>query len=127
LPFVDASRGGSSGAYARIITDELIHELVRTDGLQVTAASSVTPLMAQDLDLPSLARKLSVEIVFEGTVHEDNNHLRITSRVVKADGFQIWSERLETELDPQSPFKVSERIVSALISRIRPEQSLIRK
>jgi TolB-like protein len=127
LPFVDASRGDLSGAYARIITDELIHELVRMDGLQVTAASSVAPLITQDLDLPSLARRLNVEIVFEGTVHEDNNHLRITSRVVKADGFQIWSERFETEPDPQSLFKISERIVSALISRIRPEQSLIRK
>jgi len=107
LPFVDASRGDLSGAYARIITDELIHELVRTDGLQVTAASSVDPLITQDLDLPSLARRLNVEIVFEGTVHEDNNHLRITFRVVKADGFQIWSERFETEPDPQSLFKIS--------------------
>jgi TolB-like protein len=127
LPFVDASRSDLSGAYARIITDELIHELVRTDGLRVTAASSVTPLMTQDLDLPSLARKLNVQVVFEGTVHEDNSQLRITSRVVKADGFQIWSERFETGPDPQSLFKISERIVSALISRIRPEQSLIRK
>jgi TolB-like protein len=127
LPFVDASRSDLSGAYARIITDELIHELVRTEGLQVTAAGSVVPLITQDLDLPSLARKLNVEIVFEGTVHEDNNQLRITSRVVKADGFQIWSERFEMEPYLQSLFKISERIVSALISRIRPEQSLIRK
>jgi len=127
LPFVDASRSDVSGAYARIITDELIHELVRTDGLRVTASSSVAPLITQDLDLPSLARKLDVQIVFEGTVHEDNNQLRITSRVVKADGFQIWSERFETEPDPQSLYKISERIVSALISRIRPELSLIRK
>jgi signal transduction histidine kinase/TolB-like protein len=127
VPFVDASRSDLSGAYARIISDELIHELVRTDGLQVTAASSVAPLIKQDLDLPSLARRLNVEIVFEGTVHEDNNQLRITSRVVKADGFQIWSERFETEPVPQSLFTISERIVSALISRVRPEQSLIRK
>ena len=127
LPFVDASRGDFSGAYAQIITDELIHELMRTDGLRVTAASSVAPQITQDLDLPSLARKLDVQIVFEGTVHEDNNQLRITSRVVNADGFQIWSERFETESDPQGLFKASEKIVSALISRIRPEQSLIRK
>jgi C4-dicarboxylate-specific signal transduction histidine kinase/TolB-like protein len=127
LPFVDASRGDLSGAYARIITDELIHELVRTDGLQVTAASSVAPLITQDMDLPTLARKLNVQVVFEGTVYEDNNQLRITSRVVKADGFQIWSERFETEPVSQSLFKISERIVSALISRIRPELSPIRK
>ncbi|WP_051979051.1 response regulator [Edaphobacter aggregans] len=120
LPFLDASHSALSGVCAELITDELIHELVRTDGLCVTAASSVAPLVAQALDVPSLARKLNVQIVFEGTVHEDNNLLRITSRVVNAaDGFQIWSERLETEPDPQKLFKVSERIASALISRIR--------
>jgi TolB-like protein len=127
LPFVDASRRDLSSACAQIITDELIHELVRTDGLCVTAASSVAPLVAQALDVPSLARKLDVQIVFEGTVREDNNQMRITSRVVNADGFQIWSERFETEPDTQSLFNVSEKIASSLISRVPPEQSLIRK
>jgi TolB-like protein len=128
LPFLGASRSALSGVCAQWITDELIHELVRTDGLRVTAASSVAPLVAQALDIPFLARKLDVQIVFEGTVREDNNLLRIRSRVVNAaDGFQIWSERFETEPDPQGLFKVSERIVSALVSRIRPGHSLIRK
>ena len=127
LPFVDASRARSSGACAQIITDELIHELVRTEGLRVTAASSVAPLAAQALDVPSLARQLDVQVVFEGTVREENNRLRITSRVINADGFQIWSERFETKTDTQSLFKLSEKIASSLISRVRPEQALIHK
>jgi TolB-like protein len=94
---VDASRGNLSGACAQIIIDELIHKIGRTEGLRVSAASSIAPLVAQDLDLPSVARKLDVQIVFEGTVREDNDQLRITSRVVNADGFLIWSERFETE------------------------------
>ncbi len=44
-----------------------------------------------------------------------------------ADGFLIWSERFETKPDTQSLFKVSERIASALISRVRPEKSSIQK
>lgn len=127
LPFLDVSRGHLSGVCAQFITDELIHELVRTDGLRVTSACSVVPLVAQAFDIPSLAQKLDVQIIFEGTVREENSQLRITSRVVSADGFQIWSERFETERDPQGLFTVSERIASALISRIRPEQSLIRQ
>jgi TolB-like protein len=122
LPFLDASRSALSGACAQLITDELIHELVRTDGLRVSAASSVAPLVAQALDVPSLARKLDVQIVFEGTVSDDNNLLRVTSRVINAtDGFQIWSERFETEAAPQVLFKASQSIVCALVSRIRTE------
>ncbi len=124
LPFVDVSRSPLSGACAECITDELIHELVRTDGLRVTSASSTAPSGAQAFDIPSLARKLNVQIIFEGTVREENSQLRITSRVVNADGFQIWSERFETEQDPQGLFTISERIASALISRVRPQQSL---
>jgi TolB-like protein len=127
LPFLDASRGNLSGACAQIITDELIHEIGRAEGFRVSAASSIAPLVAQALDLPSVARKLDAQIVFEGVVREDNNQLHITARVVYADGFLIWSERFETEPDIQSLFKVSERIASALISRVRPEKSSIRK
>jgi TolB-like protein len=120
LPFLDASHSALSGVCAQLITDELIHQLVRTDGLRVTAASSVAPLVAQALDVPSLARKLDVQIVVEGAVREDSNLMRITSRVVNpADGFQIWSERFEAEPDPQNLFKASEQIASALIGRIR--------
>jgi TolB-like protein len=121
LPFLDASGSASSGVCAQLITDDLIHELVRTDGIRVTAASSVAPLVAQAMDVRSLARKLDVQIVFEGTVRHDNNLLRITSRVVDpADGFQIWSERIETEPDLQDLSTVSERIAYSLVSRIRP-------
>jgi TolB-like protein len=122
LPFVDASRSILSGECAQFITDELIHELVRTEGLHVTTASSVGPLTAQALDIPSLARRLDVHIVFAGTVREDNNQLRVAVRVVNADGFHILSERFETESDTQGAFKVSERIVSELISRVGREQ-----
>jgi TolB-like protein len=121
LPFLDASGSASSGVCAQLITDDLIHELARTDGIRVIAASSVAPLVAKAMDIRSLARKLDVQIVFEGTVREDNNLLRITSRVVDpADGFQIWSERIETKPDLQDLSTVSERIASSLVSRIRP-------
>ncbi len=117
LPFVDASRGNLSSACAQIITDELIHELVCTDGLRVTAASSV---VAQPRDIPAIAQKLDVQIVFDGTVRQNQNQLRVMSRIINADGFQIWSERFEAEADPHGLFKLSEKIVSALVTRIRP-------
>jgi TolB-like protein len=128
LPFLDASGSASSSICAQSITEDLIHELVRTDGIRVTAASSVAPLVAKAMDIRSLARKLDVQIVFEGTVRHDNNLLRITSRVVDpADGFQIWSERIETEPDLQDLFTVSERIASSLVSRIRPTIGCLEK
>lgn len=121
LPFVDASHSALSGECAQFITDELIHELVRTEGLHVTTASSMGPSGAQ-ADIPALARQLDVHVLFGGTVREENNQLRISVRVVNADGFHILSERFETESDLQGVFKVSGEIVSELISRVGREQ-----
>lgn len=121
LPFVDASSGNLSSACAPIITDELIHELVRTDGLRVIAASSVN---AQPRDISAIAQKLDVQIVFDGNVRQNQNQLLVMSRIINAEGFQIWSERFEAEADPHRLFKLSEKIVSALLSRIRPRTVL---
>jgi TolB-like protein/tetratricopeptide (TPR) repeat protein len=126
LPFVDVSHSALSAVCAQGITDELSHELMHTEGFRVTAASSVSQLVSQAFDIPSLAQKLGVQFVFEGTVREEKSQLRVTSRIVNADGFQIWSQRFETEPDPEGLFKVTEQLASSLISRTRPEQSAIR-
>jgi TolB-like protein len=119
LPFLDASGGASSSVHTQLITDELIHELVRTDGVRVRAASSVAPMVAKAIDMRSVARQLGVQVIFEGTVRQDHNLLRITCRAVNAaDGFQIWSERVETKPDIQGLSNVCGRIVSSLVSRI---------
>jgi TolB-like protein/tetratricopeptide (TPR) repeat protein len=127
LPFFDLSKGTLSGACARLLTDDLIHDLVRTEGVRVTNASSEGPEGLQTMDVSSLARTLDAHIVFEGTVGEDGNQLRVTTRIVNSNGLRVWSERFETDRDPQQLFNISAKIASALISRICPVQPLIRK
>ena len=120
LPFLDTPGYTSCGIYAQLITDELIHELARIDGILVTAASSVAPLVARAVDVRSLAQELDVQIVFEGTVRQDDNLLRVTSRVVDpSNGFQIWSERFDTEPTLQDlPIAVS-KVASSLVDHIQ--------
>ena len=125
LPFVDLSTGALSGAWAQFLTDDLIHQLVRTDGVRVITGYLERAEGVETVDIPSLANKLDVQIVFEGTVAEDNSQLRVTSRVVNSDGLRIWSERFETNRDPQRLLNISARIASALISRVCPEQALV--
>jgi TolB-like protein len=122
LPFavISKSRGGPCGLCAQIITDELLHQLVRRKGFRVYSACSVTPLLAQPLDLPAVARKLDVRIFFEGVVQACGNRLRITARIVDASGFLIWSERFDAQLGTPSLLKISEHIASKMIMRVTP-------
>ena len=127
IPFLDVSGSPLSAACAQGITDELVHELMRTEGCRVVAASSMAQLGTQASDIPALAQKLGVQIVFEGTVREEGSRVRVTSRIVNADGFQLWSQRFDAEPDPKSLFKVQEQIASALMNRVAPQQTIVRK
>jgi TolB-like protein/Tfp pilus assembly protein PilF len=127
IPFLDVSGSPLSAACAQGITDELVHELMRTEGCRVVAASSMAQLGAQASDIPALAQKLDVQIVFEGTVREEGSRVRVTSRIVNADGFQLWSQRFDAEPDTKSLFKVQEQIASALMNRVAPQQTVVRK
>jgi TolB-like protein/Tfp pilus assembly protein PilF len=127
IPFVDMSASPLSAACAHGITDELIHSLMRADGCRVIAASSMMQLGSLAHDIPALADKLGVQFVFEGTVREEGNRVRVTARLVNADGFQLWSQRFEAESDANSLFRIEEQIASAMVSRVAPRQSVVRK
>jgi TolB-like protein len=125
LPFLDLSGQPLSSRYALGVTDELVHELMQCEGCRVVSATSIAHLGSQASDVPGLARKLGVQIVFEGTVREEGNRVRVTGRIVSADGFQLWSQRLDAEADASKLFDMQEQFASALVSRVRPQQSIV--
>ena len=127
LPFVDLSKGPLSAACARLLTDDLVHELVHAEGVRVTTACPQGTDELKNMDVSSLAKTLDVHVVFEGTVGEDATQLRVATRIINSNGIRIWSEKFETDRDPQRLFDISARIASALISRICPVQPLIRR
>ncbi len=126
IPFLDVSGHPLSRKYARGVTDELVHELMQSAGCRVVSASSIAQLEAQASDVPALARKLGVQVVFEGTVREEGTRVRVTARIVNADGFQLWSQRFDAEANSTNLFTVQEQFASALVSRVRPQQSIVR-
>lgn len=100
---------------------------MQSEGVRVVATSSIAPIGAQLSDIPSFAQKLGVQIVFEGSVRVEGSRVRVTSRMISADGFQLWSQRFDAETDASSMFTVQEQFASALVNRVRPQQSIIRK
>ena len=126
IPFVDASAQPLSAEFARGVTDELVHELMQCEGVRVVATSSIAQFGSQAQDIASFALKLGVQIVFEGSVRLEGTRVRVTSRMVSADGFQLWSQRFDAEAIPSSFFAVQEQFASALVDRVRPRQSIVR-
>jgi TolB-like protein/Flp pilus assembly protein TadD len=126
IPFLDASGQPLSSEFARGVTDELVHDLMHCEGVRVVATSSIAQLVSQAQDISSLAQRLGVQIIFEGSVRLEGARVRVTSRMVSADGFQLWSQRFDAEAVPSTFFDVQEQFASALVNRVRPRQSIIR-
>jgi TolB-like protein/Tfp pilus assembly protein PilF len=127
LPFEDLSGRAEGVECACGITEELIHALMNTEGCRVAGTRAVAPLLGQMLDIKLLAEKLAVQVVIEGTVRLEENRLRVSSRVVNADGFQLWSQRFDVSSEQPTAFKLQEQIASAMVSRISPQLSHVRQ
>jgi TolB-like protein len=127
LPFVDLSNRPLSTLCAQGVTEELIHNLSRADGIRVIARPTLPHPVEVPFDIPSLSQKFGLSTVIEGTVREDYNRLRITARVLGSDGFQMSSHRFDTEANAEVLAQVQEQIATAFVSRARPEQSRVRR
>ena len=127
LSFVDLSNRPLSASCAQGVTEELIHNLTRADGIRVVARPSPPQLIEVPQDIPALSLRFGLSTVIEGTVREDYNRLRITARVLGSDGFQMSSHRFETQATAEALVQVQEQIATAFVSRARPEQSSVRR
>jgi TolB-like protein len=122
LPFIDLSGDPLATDCARGITEELNHQLMRTEGCRVTATSLSCRSPSDGPDIPSLAQKLGVHIIFQGAVRNEDGRLRVTARLIAESGFQLWSQMFEMVSNRHSLFKITQQIASALISRTRPQE-----
>jgi TolB-like protein/DNA-binding SARP family transcriptional activator/Flp pilus assembly protein TadD len=99
LPFADLSPDGAHAWFADGLTDELISELARVEGLHVAARTSVHAYRGRHVPLPELARQLQVRYVLEGSARRHDDRVRITAQLVDTrSGYQLWAATLERNL-----------------------------
>jgi eukaryotic-like serine/threonine-protein kinase len=119
LPFTDTSATKDQEYFSDGLSEELINDLSMVPGLKVAARTSAFQFKGKSEDLRVVGQKLNVDNILEGSVRRDGNHVRITAELVKAnDGFPLWSETYDREID--DIFSVQDEIARAvtLASRI---------
>jgi TolB-like protein/DNA-binding winged helix-turn-helix (wHTH) protein/Flp pilus assembly protein TadD len=100
LPFADLSQGRDQEYFSDGLADELTNDLEKIRGLKVIARSSAFQFKGKNEDLRNVGRKLGVANVLEGSVRREGNRVRITAALTKVDdGFQLWSETYDREID----------------------------
>jgi TolB-like protein/Tfp pilus assembly protein PilF len=118
LPFIDVSRKRELEYLCDGIAEEIINALSKVEGLRVVARTSAFSFKAKNEDVRTIARKLNVDTMLEGSVRKADNQLRITVQLVNgADGYHLWSERYDREM--RDVFAVQDDITLAVVNKLK--------
>ena len=118
LPFTDMSAEHDQSYFADGLTEEVLDLLTRVPDLKVIARTSSFSFRDSSADVPTIARKLHVAHVLEGSVRKSGDHLRITTQLIRADtGMHLWSESYDREL--RDVFEVQDEIAAAVVAALR--------
>jgi TolB-like protein/cytochrome c-type biogenesis protein CcmH/NrfG len=100
LPFVNLSGDAGQEYFCDGLTEELIAKLSRIQELKVVARTSAFAFKGQGVDVREVGRRLGVGHVLEGSVRKSGSRLRVSTQLVSVDdGYQLWSETYDRDLD----------------------------
>jgi len=81
------------------LTEEVLTSLSRINELQVAGRTSCFYFKGKDVDLGTVAHKLNVAAVLEGSVRRSGHTVRVTTQLINtATGFHLWSETYDRDL-----------------------------
>ena len=99
------------------IAEELLNLLTRIPELRVISRSSSFSFKGMNIDIPSIAERLDVTYVLEGSVRKAGNRIRITSQLIEArSDTHLWSETYERELG--DIFAIQDEIAETVVDKL---------
>jgi eukaryotic-like serine/threonine-protein kinase len=118
LPFTNMSSDPENEFFADGVTEEIINALAQIEDFRVMARTSAFSFKGKQIDLRTVGESLNVTTILEGSVRKSGNRLRITAQLINvADGYHLWSERYDREL--QDIFEVQDEIAKTIASRLK--------
>jgi serine/threonine-protein kinase len=118
LPFANMSGDKDQEYFSDGLTEELLNSLSEINELQVAARTSAFSFKGTNTDIGTIARKLNVGAVLEGSVRRSANTIRITAQLINAvTGFHLWSKTYDRDL--WDVLKLKSEIATAVASALK--------
>jgi adenylate cyclase len=117
LPMANMSGNPENEYFSDGISDEIINLLARLPDLRVVSRTSSFLFKGAGLDVRTIAAKLGVNTVLEGSVRRVGNRVRIVTQLIDAaDDTHLWSDSYDRELEDIFAVQtdIARRIVDAL-------------
>ena len=118
LPFADMSEKKDQEYFSDGLSEELIDMLSKVPDLRVPARTSSFFFKGKAEDIATIAQKLRVAHILEGSVRKAGNTMRVTAQLIRAaNGYHLWSETYDREL--KDVFKVQDEIAGAVVTALK--------
>ncbi|HYS69375.1 MAG TPA: protein kinase, partial [Gemmatimonadaceae bacterium] len=125
MPFANMSASPDNEYFSDGVTEDIMNALSRIQSLKVAARTSSFALKGRALGIAEAGRILNVNTILEGSVQRMDRRVRISAQLVNtSDGYQIWSERYDRELEDvfQIQDEIAQNIVNQLELKLTPAQ-----
>jgi TolB-like protein/Tfp pilus assembly protein PilF len=118
LPFINLSGDNEQEYFSDGLTEELLNSLARINELQVAARTSSFSFQGEHPDIATVAHKLNVGAILEGSVRRSAHTIRITAQLINAvTGFHLWSQTYDR--DPGDVLKLQTEIANAVAGALQ--------
>jgi TolB-like protein/lipoprotein NlpI len=118
LPFVNISGDKEQEYFSDGLTEELLNSLSRINELQVAARTSSFSFKGEHAHITTIAHKLNVASVLEGSVRRSGQTIRVTAQLNNAlTGFHLWSQSYDRDLS--DVLKLQTDIANAVASALK--------
>ena len=118
LPFVNMSSDPENEYFSDGLAEELINVLSKIEGLRVASRTSAFAFKGKNEDLRKIGEQLNVGTVLQGSVRKSGNRIRVSAQLGNvADGFQLWSETYNRQLE--DVFAIQDEIAQSIAKVLR--------
>jgi TolB-like protein/Tfp pilus assembly protein PilF len=118
MPFIDMSHEQENEYFADGLSEELLNVLAKIRGVRVASRSSAFSFKGKHADVRTVAEKLNVANVLEGSVRKAGKRVRITAQLVEAaTDSNLWSDTYDRDLE--DIFAVQDDIAQCVVQELR--------
>jgi serine/threonine protein kinase/tetratricopeptide (TPR) repeat protein len=99
LPFTNLSGDPKQDYFSDGVSEELINALSHVEALQVSARTSSFSFKGKNVDIGTIARKLNVAAVLEGSLRRSGDTVRVTAQLIDTvNGYHVWSQNYDRDV-----------------------------
>jgi TolB-like protein/Flp pilus assembly protein TadD len=118
LPLTDLSPGGGNSYLGDGLSQVLSARLARIRGLRVAARTSVSSFKEGGMDARTIAERLGVRHILEGSVQREGDRLRVTAQLIDAGtGYNVWSQTYNRKW--QDLLAIEDDLARSIISALK--------